>query len=281
MPNITVKLPSFESVAAGSTATVRCPIGATYRQILFTLGFGLEHLKELRVMGNGKAIMRFPTIGALSGGQVLDKLNQFEGRAASAGGLLVLDFLRYGSRTRKGEEETGLGTGYLPSMPGYQEKGGQGVELSTLVVEVDIDAAAVNPTISAKAIQSPKRPLGMIKKVRHFSFSASGAGEFDIADLPRSGHINKLSIFSDKVDALKIKMDQNTRFERTREENELMQVDGGRNPQAGVYVYDPTEGGNGSESLPMFGVQDFRLQLDMSAASNLPVMVEYLGYLEI
>jgi hypothetical protein len=283
MPKITTKMPSAESVAAGSTATFRLPIGATYEQLLLSYSgttFDLSHMSEIRLVGNGKVIMRFATVGAKSGGQVLDMFNQYEGRAAAAG-VLVLDLVRFNIRTRANEELTGLGTGYTPAMAGYKEMGGLGVELSTLYLEIDIKATASNPVLSAKAVQSPKRPLGVIKKVRQFTYSAGGAGDYEISDLPRGDLINKIYIHSTNVNSLKIETDRNVRFERNKAENELIQSDGVRVPQTGLFVYDPSEIGNGSEALPTRNVQDFRVVLDMAAAGQVPVTVEYIGAMEL
>lgn len=283
MPKITSKMPSFESVAAGSTGTVRLPIGATFEQLLIAYSgtnFDLTHMSEIRVVGNGKTLMRFPTVGANSGGVVLDSINQYEGRAA-ASGVLVIDFNRFGIRTRANEELTGLGTGMSPNESNYKAMGGTGVELSTLYVEIDIAGTAVAPALAAKAIQSPKRPMGIIKKVRHFIYNAAAVGEFEIADLPRGDLINKLTIHNANVTNLKISTDRNDRFERTQAENELIQTDGGRVPQAGLFVFDPSEIGNGSEALPTRGVQDLRLTLTMGAAGAVPVTVEYLGALDL
>lgn len=285
MSKITVKLPSAESVSPGSTASFRLPIGATYEQVITTYSgttFNLSHMAEIRVVGNGKTIMRFPTIGAKSGGQVLDAWNQFEGRAA-ANGVLVLDFNRFGIRTRANEELTGLGTGFKRNKRNaerYRALGGTGVELSTLYLEIDIKSTAVAPVLSAKAVQSPRRPLGLIKEVRAFGYTANASGDFEISDLPRGDLINKFGIFSADVNAVKVETDRNVRFERTTAENELIQSDGVRVPQAGLWVYDPSEIGNGSEALPTKRVQDLRVTVDMAAPGAVPVLVEYLGTLE-
>lgn len=283
MAKITTKMPSAESVAAGSTATFRLPIGATYEQLLISYSgttFDLEHMTELRLVGNGKTIQRYPTVGSDSGAEVLDKFNQFEGRNA-ANGILVLDLNRFGIRTRVNEELTGLGTGMKPSDAGYKEKGGLGVELSTLYLEIDIAATAEAPVLSAKAVQSPKRPLGLIKKVRHFIYNAAASGEYEISDLPRGDLINKFVVHSADVSALKLETDRNIRFERTAAENSLIQADGVRAPVSGLYVFDPSEIGNGSEALPTVKVQDFRITLSMSSAGSVPVTVEYMGALEL
>lgn len=288
MSKITRKLPSADVVAASSTATFRFPIGGTYEKGLFTYGgttFDLTHMTEIRIVGNGRVIDRFAATPTLSGGQVLDKLNQFEGRAA-ANGVLAIDFGRYGLRTRIAEEMTGLGTGIKPVAPGqtgydeYKKAGGTGVELSTLQVEFDIKSTAVAPTLTAKAHLSPARPLGMIKKIRRFGYDPAGAGEYEIADLPRGDLINKIVFHSSQINAVKLELDSQVKFDRTPAENNLVQADGKRVPQAGMFVIDPTEEGYGAEPFVTMGVQDMRFTLDMAAADSVKVDVEYIGPME-
>lgn len=288
MPKITKKMPSADVVAASSTSTFRFPIGMTFEKALFTYGgttFDLTHMTEIRVVGNGRVIDRFAATATLSGGQVLDKINQFEGRAA-ANGVLAVDFGRYGLRTRVAEESTGLGTGVKPIAPGqkghdeYVAAGGTGVELSTLNVEFDIKSTAVAPSLKAKAHLSPKRPLGMIKKIRRFGYDPAGSGEYEISDLPTGDLINKVVFYSTNIDSLKLELDGQVRFDRTPAENNLMQTDGKRVPQAGLFVFDPTEEGYGAEPVVTRGVQDMRFTLDMSGADSVKVDVEYIGPME-
>ncbi len=289
MPKITNKLPSFDVVAANTTATLRFPLGYTYEQVLLTYGgtsFTLAHMTEIRIIGNGRVIDRFAPLSALglSGGEVLDKINQYEGRAA-ANGVLTIDFGRYGLRTRTAEESTGIGTGVPPVAPGqpgydaYKNAGGNGVELSTLSIEVDI-AAATAPTMSAKALLSPKRPLGVIKKIRRFGHNPSAAGEYEISDLPKGDLINKIYFHSGSINSLVIKADNAERFDRTQAENEQIQSDYKRVPQANMFVFDPTEQGYGAEPMVTRGLQDLRFVLDMAGAGSVPVDVEYIGPLE-
>ena len=80
-------------------------------------------------------------------------------------------------RTRIGEEFTALGTGVLPD-----PAAGVGPQITTLSVEIDIDAAAVGPALSAKAVQSDPRPVGEIIKTRLFTYNPAAAGEFEISD---------------------------------------------------------------------------------------------------
>ncbi|MAA87925.1 MAG: hypothetical protein CME39_09760 [Haliea sp.] len=256
-------MPSFEGVAAGATATLRLPIGLTYEQLLISYsGVTLAQLTEIRVVGNGKTFQRFTS------GTRLDAINQFNGRAAAAG-VLVIDFTRYGLRTRQGEEITGLGTG-MPSQDGS-------VELSTLAVEIDIAAAASAPVLSAKAVQSDRSPLGLIRWVREFGHSPAASGEYEIADIPKGHLFNQVHFFSGDMSALRIERDGYTVFERNAAENALIQSDGVRVPQSGVFSFDPTETGNGGETLQTAGVFDLRFVCKMDASGSLPVVVESIA----
>ena len=263
---LTRRMPSFEGVAANQTATLRLPIGFTYHQLWIAYGgtFTLANMTEIRVVANGQTIMR------LDSGAVLDDYNTYEGRTA-AGGLLCIDFDRYGMRTRAGEEFTALGTG-APN---------DTTPLTTLAVEIDI-ATATGPTLSARAVQSVPRPLGLIKKVRTFTFAPTGAGDFEIADLPRGDLINKVffGFSANAISRLQLERDNFTVFDRQELLNDRIQADGVRVPQADYFVYDPTEGGNGAEGLVTANVNDLRFILTMSGAASLTVGVEYIGSIE-
>lgn len=259
----TSRMPSFEGVAAGATATLRLPIGLTYEQLLISYsGITLAQMNEIRVIGNGKTFQRY------SSGVVLDTLNQYQGRAA-ANGILVIDFTRYNLRTRQGEEVTALGTG-------VQSKDGS-VELSTLTLEIDIDAGAAAPALSCKAVQSAPQHLGLVRHVREFGHNPTAAGDYEIADIPKGHLFNQVHLFSADVNSLRIDRDGYTVFERSDAENRLLQDDGARVPQAGVFTFDPTEVGNGSETLQTAGVFDLRLIVGMDSAGPLPVVVESIA----
>lgn len=277
MPRVTVKMPSGEGVAAGSTATFRLPIGRTYEELLISYSgttFNLTHMSEIRVMGNGKPLLRYATAGGKTGAEVLDLLNQFDGMAA-ASGVLVLPFKRMGLRTRQGEELTGIGTGMTPAES--RASGSDGNELSTLYVEIDIAAGAVGPVLSMKAIQSAKKPLGLLKKVRHFVYNAGAAGDFEIADLPKGDLINRVVFHNANITNIKLERNNVTDFDRSTAENELVQTNGERTPQTGLAIHDPTEAGFGAESIVTAGVSDLRYTLTLSSGGAVPVTVEYLG----
>ncbi len=267
MPKITKRLPSFEGVAAGATATLRMPIGNTYEKLLVSYsGVTLAQMKEVRLVGNGKTIRRY--VGAA----LVDAINQFD-RQNAAAGLLTLNLSRPGLITKAGREDTLLGTGVTPSKDFP-------VTLTTLQLEIDIDAAAAGPVLSCKAVLSAPRPLDKVLKVRRFGYAPSASGEFEIADLPRGDLINRMVFESANIDAIRIERDNRVIFERTKAENEDIQSNGVRTPQAGYFVYDPTEEGYGSEPMVTAGVQDLRIILTMAAADQVPVNVEYIGRME-
>ena len=255
-------MPSPEGVAPGQTATFRLPIGRTYHSLLLAYtGITLAQMLEIRIVANGQVIRRYS-----GGGVKADTINKFLSLAAAAG-ILRLDFDRMGMRLKDGEEYTSFGTGYA----------GDPTPVTTLTLEIDIDAAAIAPAFTLKAIQSEPRPFGLVSMLREFSYNAAGVGEYEIVDLPKGSVIGKIFIASANVTKLKIEKDGFVVFERTKAENELVQADGYRTPQAGYYVYDPSENGFAGEALPTMNVQDLRIIVTMSAPGAIPLTVEYIS----
>jgi hypothetical protein len=270
-------MPAVQGVAAGSIATLLCPIGLTYHGILWTMGgttFNLSLITEIRVKGDGRSL--FTVAGA-----DLDKHNLFDGRSAASATQFFLDFERYGldvfggstaAEALRGRELTAIGTGLAPGKDNP-------IELSTLQIELDISASASAPTLSAKALQSPARSLGFLKKRRKFIYAPAGAIEFEISDLPRGDLIDKIYIMSsgNKITRVKLERDNFLSFDRTPDENNLMQLDGVRVPQSSIFVIDPSEQGRGDEAIITGNVSDFRLKVTVSAADTLTIYVDYLG----
>ena len=267
MPKTTRKLPGFEGVAAGQTATLRLPIGRTYEQLLITYaGATIAQLNEMRIVANGDVIHRVTELTKL------DSLNKFNGRAAAAG-VIVFDFTRFNMRTRASEEVYALGTGVLEDPR----------KITTLSLEIDIDAAAVGTALSAKAITSDKRLSSNIIKTKQFTYTAAAAGEFEISDLPKGEAINKVYFGGHTANVyttLEVERDNFIEFSRSVAENELIQTDGVRTPQTDFVVYDPTELGN-SESLGTVGVNDLRFRLGVTNPGQIPVTVEFIGQIEV
>jgi len=265
---LTRKLPAFEGVAAGGTATCRIPVTTTLNQILIGYSgtdFDTTHMNEIRLMANGKPIQTW--VGA-----DLNSVNQYEGRADSDDkSVLVLDLERFGMRTKLGQELTALPLNALNNPN----------PIATCELQIDIDATADTPALTAKGKFSGQRDLQgkqqEIKQIRKFVRVPGGTGVYEIADLPRVGQIGRLIfVTAGTIDEMKVELDGYTAFERTTAENESQQIDGGRVPQAGVYVIDTAEDGDAAEKLDLSRVSDFRIKLDYSVDASTVIYAEYL-----
>ena len=262
---VTRRMPGWEGVVAGQTATLRLPIGLTFEQLWteFT-GVTLAQMDEIRVVANGQTIQQWDT------GTILDGFNQFEGRSA-ASGILCIDFNRFGMRTQESEEFTSIGTG----QPGDPSP------VTTFQVEIDINAGAGASTMASRAVQSVPKALGLFKKVRKFTYSPTGAIDFEIADLPKGDVLNQISFIpsANDITRMQIQRDTFTVFDREDQLNERIQIDGIRVPNvaSNIFVYDPTENGIGTEGLITAGVNDLRFILSMSGAATLNVQAVYIG----
>lgn len=273
----TRQLPSLQGVAASQTATLNLPIGLTYHSILLTYsGVTLAQMTEVRIKGNGRLIQTYSAAD-------LDSINKYTGLQGSAGGLITLPFDRENLITREGQELTAIGTG-APFDPNQFLADGRTFNpnynptpLTTFQLEIDL-AAGSTPVLSAKAIQSAAKPLGAMIKRRRFNYNPTGAGTFEISDLPKGDLIDKIYIKQsvDAVTKVTLERDNFIVFERTKAENNFIQTDGVRVPQSNWFVIDPTENGYGSESIVTL-VNDFRLKIDTSGPVALTIYVDYLG----
>lgn len=271
MPRIEVRMPAGEGIAAGQTATFKLPIGRRFHELqLAYSGVTLAQMTEIRLFANAKVIHRYS-------GTDRDLMNQFDGRAAAAG-ILVLPFDRYKLKTLAGEEETAFNTGSADA---------NGNAITSAYIEIDIDAAAAAPVLSLMATQSDALPggAGTVLHIQRHTRDAAGAGEFDISDLPRgtatSIALNRIFFkpSANAVNKLTVERNQYTIFERIAALNSKVQTDGVRVPQAEFYALDKTERGYGGDPIDLVGVSDYRYKLDMSGAATLTIYSEYLGRL--
>lgn len=275
-------MPSFNGVTEGATATLVMPIGLTYHGLLLLRGgttFTNDHMTELRLLADGREI------GVMSGSD-LDDINLFNGLAAAGANLTYLDFERFGLKTRGAVELTAIGTGAPQNLDRETATGQPNpfynpTPINTLQLQIDL-AGTTAPTLSAKAVQSAAAPLGAILKRRRFFFNPTGSGDFEIPDLPRGDLIDKIWVkaAADNISRIRLDRDNFRVFDRLTTENDLIQSDGVRVPQTLWNVIDPSERGNGAESIVTAGVNDLRLILTMTGADALTVYVDYLGGLQ-
>lgn len=263
---------SFESVAKGATATTRLPIGLSYEKILVPFsGVTLAEMTEARLVANGETIRVWRDMTKL------DLINKYDGlTAAGTSGILVFNLTRHGMRTRAGEELTKLGTGYPRGNDNPNP-------ITTLSLEIDVDAGATNAPVFGipKLHQDLPMPTGAILKSKQYVYSPAGAGIYEISDLPKGELINRIIFFTpnNRITELEVERDNFISFSRSKAENELMQTMGDKSVQSGAFIYDPTENGYGSEGLPTANVHDLRFRLNMSAAEDIVMYVETIGFL--
>ena len=266
---LTRKLPSPEGVAAGATATFRIPIGFTYHRIFINRGTMINSdIGEIRLVINGE------TVAVYKDAATLLMMNAFDGKQTPSSELLEIDLERYNLRTRDAQLITAIATGAdKPDSPNA---------VRTFSVEIDIKAGASNVSLSAYALMSPARPSGIIRYVRKFTRTVTGAGLFEIADIPTANNIINRVFFvktsgAGDIKEIELTRDNFTLFKRSASLNNDIQKNGVRVPQSDVYVIDPTEDGFGSESILTNGINDLRFTLDCDGALNIDLYVEYLS----
>jgi hypothetical protein len=273
---LTRRAPGWEgSIVAGNTLTLRLPIGLTYNQVYTEYNFTdagsavvplATAVGEIRVVANGRPIWSIQA-------SELDIINQYEGRSA-AQGILTIDFDRYNLRTRAAEEFTSIGTGTKDDP----------TPLTTLTIEMDLKAGGgvTAGTLASKLRQSDSRVLGLFKKRRRYIHVFTGAATVEIADYPKGDLINAAHFFesANDIDSIRLERDNFVMFDRSKELNSRIQIDGVRVPQVDLYVYDTCEDGNGTDQLVTQGVNDLRWFIEIDGAMTITTIMDYIGALE-
>lgn len=252
---ITKKLPSLANVSAGQTATLNCPVGLTYDRIeLEYSGVTLAQMKNIEVVINGKPVMTFKDAARV------EKLNDYYGRAKTAG-FLTLHFARPEMVNLRDQRVTALGT----------------LDVATLAINVDIDAAAEAPVIKGHAVLSEPQPLGAFVKVREFQYDASVSGPLEISTLPKGPRIMAAHFFKSDVNDLEVEIDSQKVFDGSKSLVEAVQKGYGRVPQtADATHFDTVLEGDPAQSLVTANAQDLRFRADLATAGALSVLIEYL-----
>lgn len=275
MKIITVKMPDAQSVQAGQTAVFNCPIGRSYLSLnLEYTGVTLAQMLAIRVKGNGATLMELGT------GTEVDARNKFDGLEAAAG-ILRLNFQRESLHDPAQRMLTKIGTGFVHQ--GADAAKNQ-LELKSLQVEIDIDAAAVGTTLALTAQQSGPEPLNLVRRVLKFTHAGvAGVNEIATPMLPKNNtqhaQYNRIFIKAANITNIELVKDEFSLFKRTKALNERFQNDGWRVPQAGYLVVDPTEDGLGTNAIDVFDAQDFRLRFNLSGGETVTLFVETLGIL--
>lgn len=264
-----IRTNSFNAVAAGQTATLDLPVGGlTYHQLRLyyataTAGGATEanmeaEITAIRLKVDGKVQRR------IKPAELFD-LNRFNGFGVNAGELPIF-FGEPNRRTVQGEDALAWGT----------------ADISNFQVEVDIAGGAGVTSLSARAeVERIARPMGPIVKWRRHTIPITATGINNVTTLPKSDAYYRLHAWSGNIDAVEVRVDQETRFEADPTQMGNLLADYGLTAQAGVFhvVFDRTL--RVGDALAMRGAQravsEFRVDFDMGAAASFDLLAEVIG----
>jgi hypothetical protein len=248
-------LPSFSNVVPGSTCTLQVPVGLTYESITLSLTNILPaQLTNIRLNINGKTIQEFLT------GTILNALNTYYGRG-NAQGYMTIHFRRPEYAHLEDERIYSWGT----------------MDVQTFTIQADIDAACVNPGITAHAIVSEPRPFGVVTKIKNFPITFAVAGAVEIDSIPRSAQ-RIAAVHLVKADANNVVVEVNSQrvWEMPKALGEELETNSGRIPQTASMTHvDFTLDGDPRHSLQLEGVQDLRFRPTIATPGLLTTVVEY------
>lgn len=261
---LTQRMPSLSNVTAGGTATLNMPIGRTYEKLVLAYsGVTRAQMKDIKLVIDGKPVVEYKDADQLAA------LNAYYGRHDAAG-FITLWFVRPEMSALEQRRVTGLGTG---------DAQGNG-RIQTLQLEVEIDGAATAPVITASALQSDPRALGMINKVKRFTYSSATAGTFEIDNIPKGPRLMAVHFIKTADDVSRVEVEQNSRkiVEGDKGLLQYLQNESGRTPQAGILAVDWTQEGDIYQSIVTDPqrIQDQRFRLTLDTSGQVEVLVEYL-----
>lgn len=268
-----VPLPSFNSVGVSQTASVNCPVGARkYHTLFIRYKAGADNQATLEAaITNVKLLIGGKEQWNLSLADLYARLTAI-GYAFQTG-LIVIPLSRFEARTVTGEETFGWGTSNVQSF----------------TLELTISGAAVAPTLAGWAeVEDSAEPLGAITKIRTFTGkTASGAGVFQILDLPRKATeaYSRIHIMSALVTDVLVEADEAKFFDLPKQVATALYAKQNLQHIAGGYTvaFDHTE--QVTDVLPMVRlvngqpqlVQTFNVAPTLSGGATFRVLTETVG----
>lgn len=257
-----IKLPSVNNVVAGATATLNCPVGPTYERMVFEYSnLTRAQMKNIELLINGKVVQSFATADQL------DKLNDYYGRSDTAG-FISLWFARREFDNIQQDRVCALGT----------------QDVQTLSVRMDIDAAAVNPAITAHAVvNTDPEPLGLFTKVKRYPYNFAAAAQVEISDIPRGPRILAAHFFKSDISDMEVEVNGIKVVDTSKSLAEVLQKESGRVPQTASATHvDFVLDGDLFEALVTDGrlVQDLRWRPTLDTAGAVEAVIEYLDGFE-
>lgn len=256
------KMPAFANVAAGSTALCTLPVGLSYHALIIDYKRGAVDATEAQ-FGTDFDEVRLNLDGdvkwRLTGNELI-AVNKYYGLYDQGfkDGALVMNFSRPWHRTSQGEDFTKIGT----------------ADIQTMTLEIDIDAAAVNPTLALYAVQGENAPLGEHVCMRRFAYNTATTGVREIPDLPRGRYAAiALHIGSGNIADVEVEANQRIIFQGPQKVQEVYYEQTDRQWQTGYYHVDFAPTDRLSDALPLM-LEDFRLKPNVTVAGAFNIIVE-------
>lgn len=269
-----VRAKSFTSVGAGQTAALDLPTTYVYHCIQvkhYRSGVAATEaqmkadMKKHRLKINNKTQREFTTTQLFT-------IQAMRGLAVTAG-IIAIWLGKPWARDGQGEDALAWGT----------------ADVESFQLEIDIDAAAVAPTLSAKLLveDGANRPIGAIEQWTSHTLSSTGAGLLDYSPViePYQSYYG-LECFTTLITDVDVRRDGDVKFEGTPEEFNSTYKDQGLVPQAGLtsILWDHTD--RASDSLPLSYIdaagqrlqaKSFPVKFTCSGAGSFEVISRRLG----
>jgi hypothetical protein len=272
-----VDLEPFENVVPVGTATVTWNklIGRTVNRVILALGGGVPLTKamisNIRILANEKVIFE-------DSGPRTDDRMEYRG-IASAAGFLTLDFNEI-----RAHNDMNKVAGAIDTISSGVKK---------LTAEVTTTVGSTAPTLTAQAMLGPSPQSGdaafnvLLAKVLNKTRNYGAAGEFPF-ELGYQRHplslVKRIHFFGATVTAVRLKTTIRVNgaqvtdeiFKATDGQNDFIQLEYGRTPQASVYHLDFMVDGDVKECLALGQVEGMECYVTVSGAGNVTAVSELL-----
>ena len=275
-----VTLPNVQGVAPGQTFTVGFPVGVRAYELA-----GLEisggsapalaksHITNLELLANGKPIQQFKSVTHM------ELISAYYGYNIGGANAIEFPWRREHLTMDDEAEKFAIGT----------------ADLATLQLRGDISATPNGAAIAAYAIETVLQPngsgrprpedvralnrLGLITKVRNFTYTLSGAGTTEIDNIPREAWLQALHLVQTGGLVTKVEawLDGQIIWDATAARMEDVVSRYGRARQTNVYHLDWMLKNELGSQLPIQQAQDFRLKVDHSGGDTVVMYAEYLS----
>ncbi|MES2688075.1 MAG: major capsid protein P2 [Pseudomonadota bacterium] len=276
-----MKLPDFNPVAAGQTATIKIPKWAL-TLLAITLRFSggtmtKANIESITLKIGTRSKWHVPTVGALSGGTILDKLNKQMGLYDDANRLTINLW------------------DPLQEVGALKEIGGWDMTKFSddVYLEVKIKSDAVTPVMYANAwltgpqgasAEDPNGQLVTALIVQPYSFSAGG--RFNIPFEPKGALVKRLTMIytgadgtattNGNISKFDIKKNGSIQWELEDQENRFYLQERKRVPQAKAYLLDFCGADNLAGALVTAGAQSLEFAPTLTATDNGVIFYECL-----